>query len=228
LEAIPSPKLPTQKVPNSPSKLSNKDLPKAMPIAPQKITYFLVLDASSSMDASWDSIKGNVNRHLIQLSKWKDLNQNRVLEIRLATFNQDFLLQEPSSDFKKLKSVLEKIKPDGKSALFDALGEVLQKIQGEQNQEAPHSRSWLLCFFTDGIDNSSQKFTALQVNEMLGALDALSSTHPFKGLVLGALPRGVKDIDCLDLDESSSEFSFELKLSFSYLEQVIRQIFSLG
>ena len=198
-----------------------------MLITPQKITYFLVLDASSSMDSSWDSIKGNVNRHLIQLSKWKDLNQNRVLEIRLATFNQDFLLQEPSSDFKKLKGVLEKIKPDGKSALFDALGEVLQKIQLEQNQEAPHSTSWLLCFFTDGIDNSSQKFTALQVNEMLVALNALSSTHLFKGLVLGTLPRGVKDIDCLDLDESSSEFSFELKLSFSYLEQVIRQIFSL-
>jgi hypothetical protein len=28
------------------------------------------------------------------------------------------------------------------------------------------------------------------------------------------------------LDESSSEFSIELKLSFTYLEQVIRQIFS--
>ena len=198
-----------------------------MLIAPQKITYFLVLDASSSMDSSWDSIKGNVNRHLIQLSKWKDLNQNRVLEISLATFNQDFLLQEPNSDFKKLKAILEKIKPHGKSALFDALGEVLQKIQLEQNQEAPHSSYWLLCFFTDGIDNSSQKFTALQVNEMLGALNALSSTHQFKGLVLGALPRGIKGIECLDLDESSSEFSFELKLSFTHLEQVIRQIFSL-
>jgi hypothetical protein len=149
------------------------------------------------------------------------------LEISLSTFNQDFLLQEPSSDFKKLKGVFEKIKPDGKSALFDALGEVLQKIQVEQNQEAPHSSYWLLCFFTDGIDNSSQKFTALQVNEMLGALNALSSTHQFKGLVLGALPRGIKDIDCLDLDESSSEFSVELKLSFTYIEQVIRQIFSL-
>ena len=198
-----------------------------MLIAPQKITYFLVLDASSSMDASWDSIKGNVNRHLIQLSKWKGLNQNRVLEIRLATFNQDFLLQEPSSDFKKLKGVLEKIKPDGKSALFDALGEVLQKIQVEQNQEAPHSSYWLLCFFTDGIDNSSQKFTALQVNEMLGALNANPANHVFKGLVLGSLPRGIKGIECLDLDESSSEFSIELKLSFTYLEQVIRQIFPL-
>lgn len=198
-----------------------------MIIAPQKITYILVLDASSSMDASWDTIKGNVNRHLIQLSKWKDLNQNRVLEISLATFNQDFLFQEPSSDFKKLKAILEKIKPHGKSALFDALGEVLQKIQLEQNQEVPHYSYWLLCFFTDGIDNSSQKFTALQVNEMLGALNARSSTHLFKGLVLGSLPRGIKGIECLDLDESSSEFSIELKLSFTYLEQVIRQIFPL-
>lgn len=179
------------------------------------------------MDGSWNTIKLNVNRHLIQLSKWKEFNQNRTLEIRLATFNQDLLLQEPSSDFKKLKDVLEKIKPVGKSALFDALGEVLQKIQVEQNQEAPQFRYWLLCFFTDGIDNSSQNFTALQVNEMLGALNALSSTHLFKGLVLGALPRGIKEIDCLDMDESSREFRLELKLSFSYLEQVIRQIFLL-
>lgn len=203
------------------------DLTTSMILAPQKITYFLVLDASSSMNASWDTIKANVNRHLIQLSKWKDPLQKRVLDIRLAAFNQDFFLQEPSSDFKKLKDSLEKIKPDGKSALFDALGEVLQKIQVEQIQEAPHSSYWLLCFFTDGIDNSSQKFTALQVNEMLASLNVIPANNVFKGLVLGSLPRGIEGIECLDLDESSSEFSFELKLSFSYLEQVIRQIFSL-
>lgn len=198
-----------------------------MIIAPQKITYFLVLDASSSMDSSLDIIKSRVGSHLKQLEAWKVRDPTLGLEISLSTFNQDFFFQEPSSDFKKLKAILEKIKPHGKSALFDALGEVLQKIQLEQNQEAPHSSYWLLCFFTDGIDNSSQKFTALQVNEMLGALNALSSTHQFKGLVLGALPRGIKDIDCLHLDESSSEFSVELKLSFTYLEKVIRQIFPL-
>ena len=194
---------------------------------PLKLTYYLVLDASSSMDSSLNIIKSRIGSHLKQLEAWKVRDPTLGLEISLSTFNQDFLLQEPSSDFKKLKGILEKIKPDGKSALFDALGEVLQKIQLEQNQEAPHSTYWLLCFFTDGIDNSSQKFTALQVNEMLGALNALSSTHLFKGLVLGALPRGIKGIECLDLDESSSEFSFELKLSFTHLEQVIRQIFSL-
>ena len=194
---------------------------------PLKLTYYLVLDASSSMDSSLNIIKSRIGSHLKQLEAWKVRDPTLGLEISLSTFNQDFLLQEPSSDFKKLKGILEKIKPDGKSALFDALGEVLQKIQLEQNQEAPHSSYWLLCFFTDGIENSSQKFTALQVNEMLGALNALSSTHLFKGLVLGALPRGIKGIDCLDLDESSSEFSFELKRSFKYLEQVIRQIFPL-
>lgn len=198
-----------------------------MLIAPQKITYFLVLDASSSMDSSLDIIKSRVGSHLKQLEAWKVRDPTLGLEISLSMFNQDFFFQELSSDFKKLNAILEKIKPNGKSALFDALGEVLQKIQVAQNQEAPHSSYWLLCFFTDGIDNSSRKFTALQVNEMLGALNALSSTHLFKGLVLGALPRGVKDIDCLDLDESSSEFSVELKLSFTYLEQVMHQIFPL-
>ena len=194
---------------------------------PLKLTYFLVLDASSSMDSSLDIIKSRVGSHLKQLEALKVAHPTLGLDISFSTFNQDFFLQKPSSDFKKLKVSLEKIKPDGKSALFDALGEVLQKIQVEQNQEAAYSRYWLLCFLTDGIDNSSQKFTALQVNEMLGALNALTSTHLFKGLVLGALPRGIKDIDCLDLDESSTEFSIELKLSFRYLEQVIRQIFSL-
>ena len=194
---------------------------------PLKLTYYLVLDASSSMDSSLNIIKSRIGSHLKQLEAWKVRDPTLGLEISLSTFNQDFLLQEPSSDFKKLKGILEKIKPDGKSALFDALGEVLQKIQLEQNQEAPHSSYWLLCFFTDGIDNSSQKFTALQVNEMLGALNALSSPSVFKGVVLGTLPMGVKGLDCLDLDDSSSEFSIELKLSFTYLEQVIRQIFSL-
>ena len=194
---------------------------------PLKLTYFLVLDASSSMDSSLNIIKSRVGSHLKQLEAWKAAHPTLGLEISFSTFNQDFFLQEPSSDFKKLKISLEKIKPDGKSALFDALGEVLQKIQLEQNQEAPHSTYRLLCFLTDGIDNSSQKFTTLQLNGMLEVLNAISSPSVFKGVVLGTLPMGVKGLDCLDLDDSSSEFSIELKLSFTYLEQVIRQIFSL-
>ena len=194
---------------------------------PLKLTYFLVLDASSSMDSSLNIIKSRVGSHLKQLEAWKAAHPTLGLEISFSTFNQDFFLQEPSSDFKKLKVSLEKIKPDGKSALFDALGEVLQKIQLEQNQEAPHSTYRLLCFLTDGIDNSSQKFTTLQLNGMLEVLNAISSPSVFKGVVLGTLPMGVKGLDCLDLDDSSSEFSIELKLSFTYLEQVIRQIFSL-
>ena len=194
---------------------------------PLKLTYYLVLDASSSMDSSLNIIKSRVGSHLKQLEAWKAAHPTLGLDISFSTFNQDFFLQEPSSDFKKLKVSLEKIKPDGKSALFDALGEVLQKIQLEQNQEAPHSTYRLLCFLTDGIDNSSQKFTTLQLNGMLEVLNAISSPSVFKGVVLGTLPMGVKGLDCLDLDESSSEFSIELKLSFTYLEQVIRQIFSL-
>jgi hypothetical protein len=194
---------------------------------PLKLTYYLVLDASSSMDSSLNIIKSRVGSHLKQLEAWKAAHPTLGLEISFSTFNQDFVLQEPSSDFKKLKVSLKKIKPDGKSALFDALGEVLQKIQVEQNQEAAYSRYWLLCFLTDGIDNSSQKFTTLQLNGMLEVLNAISSPSVFKGVVLGTLPMGVKGLDCLDLDESSTEFSIELKLSFTYLEQVIRQIFSL-
>ncbi|MCE2777567.1 MAG: hypothetical protein LW824_21055 [Algoriphagus sp.] len=194
---------------------------------PLKLTYFLVIDASSSMDSILNIIKSRVGSHLKQLEAWKAAHPTLGLEISFSTFNQDFFLQEASSDFKKQKVSLEKIKPDGKSALFDALGEVLQKIQVEQNQEAAYSRYWLLCFLTDGIDNSSQKFTTLQLNGMVEVLNAISSPSVFKGVVLGTLPMGVKGLDCLDLDESSSEFSIELKLSFTYLEQVIRQIFSL-
>jgi uncharacterized protein YegL len=194
---------------------------------PLKLTYFLVLDASSSMDSSLNIIKSHVGRHLKQLEAWKAAHPTLGLEISFSTFNQDFFFQEPSSDIKKLKVRLEKINSDGKSALFDALGEVLQKIQVEQNQEAVHSRYWLLCFLTDGIDNSSQKFTALQLNEKLEVLNAIFSPSGFKGVVLGSLPKEIKGIDCLELDENSPEFSLELKLSFKYLEQVIRQIFSL-
>ena len=194
---------------------------------PLKLTYFLVIDASSSMDSILNIIKSRVGSHLKQLEAWKAAHPTLGLEISFSTFNQDFFLQEASSDFKKQKVSLEKIKPDGKSALFDALGEVLQKIQVEQNQEAAYSRYWLLCFLTDGIDNSSQKFTTLQLNGMVEVLNAISSPSVFKGVVLGTLPMGVKGLDCLDLDESSTEFSIELKLSFTYLEQVIRQIFSL-
>lgn len=67
-----------------------------------------MLDASSSMDSSLDSIKSRVGSHLKQLEAWKAAHPTLGLEISFSTFNQDYFLQEPSSDFKKLKVRLEK------------------------------------------------------------------------------------------------------------------------
>jgi hypothetical protein len=192
---------------------------------PQRLSYFLVLDASYSMESSWEILKSNLLDHLERLTQWKRQQPGLVLDISLSIFNQGFYLNRTTSDFELVKAVFEKVKPEGQSALYDALGTVLQRIYAEVKQENIETTYWMLCFFTDARDNCSAQFEANQINELLGKINFFNSNgNRFKGVILGALPEGVNGMECLDLDESSEAFSEELDLSFSYLEKLLMQM----
>lgn len=195
---------------------------------PLRLSYFLVLDASYSMESSWEILKSNLIEHLERLSQWKDQQSAVVLELSLSTFNQNFYLNRSTSDFKQVKAVLGKVKPEGQSALYDALGTVLQRIYEEVKQENIQATYWVLCFFTDARDNCSMLFKAGKINELLRNINLPQSSNRFKGVILGALPEGVDGMECLDLDESNEAFLEELTLSFSYLENLLRQRVSMS
>lgn len=190
----------------------------------RKLSYFVVLDASYSMESSWEILHSNLLDHFEQLTQWKDQHPALVLDISLCTFNQDFCLNRPTSDFGQVRAVLEKVKPDGQSALYDALGAVLQMIYQEVKQENRETTYWMLCFFTDARDNCSVQFQANQINELLKEITFSHSSTRFKGVILGTMPEGIIGLECLDLDESSEAFLEELGLSFSYLEDLFRQM----
>lgn len=194
---------------------------------PQRLSYFLVVDASYSMESSWGILKSNLLDHLERLTQWKDQQPALVLDISLSTFNQDFCLNRPTSDFGQVRAFLEKVKTEGQSALYDALGTVLQMIYQEVIQETIETTCWMLCFFTDARDNCSVQFQPNQINELWEQIKVIDATGTrFKGVILGAMPEGVKGMECLDLDESSDGFLEELVLSFSYLENILRQMVS--
>ena len=192
----------------------------------RKLSYFLVLDTSYSMESSWGILNSKLLDHLERLNHWKDQKSEMVLDISLSTFNQDFFLNRPTSDFGQAKAILEKVQPEGQSALYDALGTVLQMIYQEVKQENIETTYWMLCFFTDARDNCSVHCQPNQINELLKKINFFNSSTRFKGVVLGTMPEGLTGMECLNLEESSPSFPEELMLSFSYLENLVVQIFS--
>lgn len=192
----------------------------------RKLSYFLILDTSYSIESSWGILKSNLLDHLERLTQWKDQQSTLVLDISLSSFNQDFCHNRPTSDFGQVRAFLEKVKPEGQSALYDALGTVLQMIYQEVKQENIETTYWMLCFFTDARDNCSVQYQANQINELLKKINFFNSSTRFKGVILGTMPEGLDSLECLDLDESREAFLEELVLSFSYLENLLRQMVS--
>jgi hypothetical protein len=187
-----------------------------------KLAYFLVLDASYSMESKWESLSSSLMNHLDRLLHWRDQQEGVVMEVSLSSFNQELSFHPLNRNIDQVKNLLESTTVDGQSALYDALGSVLQQVQSGTPTQQEETTYKLLCFFTDGQDNCSSQFDVRQINEQLKRLnqDILPASR-FKGIILGVLPQGLIGMECLDLDESSVAFSEELTLSFRYLENLM-------
>lgn len=189
--------------------------------------YYLMLDVSYSMEMIWDIIKSQINLHLENIEDLQIKHPELLVKYRLITFNQETHIYPVEDGAEDISTILEKLVPDGQSALFDALGFGLKIIEKDLDvcQTNTDSPTLILVLLTDGGDNASKQFQLNTISAYLTAIknSGFSDTH-FN--LIGINP-GFKDVfNILHIDGfQHAKFDHEeLKLSFQYIEALLQSL----
>lgn len=149
----------------------------------------VIMDASGSMSSLATDTIGNFNAFL---KEQQDLSGEAVFT--LCVFNTDYRLVH---DFVKVNNVskLDKVSysPNGGTALFDAVGETINsvgaKLAAMPEDERPSKVITLI--ITDGYENSSNKFSAAKIKEMIThQQNVYNWTFVFMGANIDAITAG--------------------------------------
>lgn len=156
----------------------------------QKTIYHLIVDKSGSMS---DCIEQTISGFNEQVSKIQQLQKEypeQELTIGLTTFNHEVyhhFFQSPPSIVRNLNSDI--YRPDGTTALLDAIGMTIEsiekKIQHSQNQSNTTS---VIVILTDGYENASKLFKLEDIRRNISRLEETGKwTFSFIGASLDAV-----------------------------------------
>ncbi len=141
----------------------------------------LVLDRSGSMQAIRDATIKACNGYMSSLNSGEG-------EVRwtLVQFDHEclpFLLNEPIGQVQPLTT--DTYVPRGTTALYDAIGKTIDETGQRYAQLPEGERPGTVIFViqTDGLENSSQLFTARKINEMIAEQ---SAKYAWQFVFLGA------------------------------------------
>lgn len=125
----------------------------------------IILDESGSMRSVKDDVIGGFNSFL---AKQRKIGDNA--SVSLVTFNsrvKNVYASQTVSDASEMTN--EKFRPEGWTALFDAIGTTIDAT-GARLAEMPESErpnKVLFAILTDGQENVSKKYTLAQINSMI-------------------------------------------------------------
>lgn len=128
------------------------------------IQYALILDKSGSMQNLRQEVISSFNKQVSMIQKLGKNQQEAEIKVTLCTFNE-------SIDFKYLFQSIDKLKklnpddyrPDSYTALFDAIGITMNKM----NEIKSPDYKIFLAVFTDGLENASSDFTAKDIRKKI-------------------------------------------------------------
>jgi hypothetical protein len=159
----------------------------------KKTLYHFILDKSGSMGDVREKTVGMFNKHVETLTG-------------LTTFNDQITHQvdfEPSSELGFLR--YESYRPDGMTALYDAIGSSVNKISERFAGMIENDKmSVVVIVLTDGLENSSIRYNAA---EIAGMIDNLERTEKWSFTILGA---------DFDITSVSSKLNFQAASSKQY------------
>ena len=158
-----------------------------MNVKNKKTYYQIILDKSGSMS---DCIESTVNGFNEQMQMIKSLQtkfpEQEVL-VSLTTFNQDIDFDVECSIPSELKEMTSEQKrsswfnestdhvvysPNGMTALYDAIGKSVNKIQDIAKKEIEKDEATVVVvIITDGHENSSTEFRYEQIQSMIKELE---------------------------------------------------------
>lgn len=130
-----------------------------------KTELVFILDKSGSMSGLEADTIGGFNAMLKKLQK-----ADGEAYVTTVLFNHDYELLHDRISVKGISPLTEAdYETGGTTALFDALGVTIQKINNVQKRTCPSERSDKVLFVitTDGMENTSKKFNAEKINKMI-------------------------------------------------------------
>ncbi|MFM1770134.1 MAG: hypothetical protein RJA22_2663 [Verrucomicrobiota bacterium] len=155
----------------------------------------LVIDRSSSIAGIRTTLLEGINQFLA--AQAKETGRTRISLVRFDDQYEIVWDRIPLSEALPLKP--RDLVPRGSTALYDAIGVTLERTHDYFAQLAPADRPErvIVAVFTDGAENSSQRFTHATLQELIGRR---RQENDWQILFLGASPDVVQEARDLGID----------------------------
>ena len=159
----------------------------------------VILDRSGSMENIRDDMVGGLKQFVADQKKVKG-----KANFTLVQFDTEYEVVYDGVDIQDVNGI--DLVPRGWTALLDAIGRTIESTQ-KRIAKTP-KRKVIFVIITDGLENSSQKFSKSEIVESIGHT---SEKHDWKFIYLGAnqdaiqegTSLGIYSIDCSTFDTTS-------------------------
>lgn len=156
----------------------------------KKTLYHFILDKSGSMSNCTRETIAGFNAQLDTIGALQSEFPNQEFAISLTIFDNfsDHLIRERQADeFSRL--TLADYRPNGQTALLDAIGESVNSIRmGHESEILANTISVVVIILTDGQENASRRFTYHEIASTIAALEETGNwTFTFLGADMDAV-----------------------------------------
>ena len=183
------------------------------------IYYHLLIDASKSMSRYWEALVKHLSAHYKTTRKFEALY---LIELKkgIGVFNIETIFLEL---ILKSPAILKTIKPDGRTALYDAIITNIDFVENELlKTETANERTVIFVILTDGHENASKLVDTQQVREKIMKLQQQGN---WEFIFFGA------DLDVNKINKilKIPQFNYhnfdksELKLAFEELNDILQE-----
>lgn len=141
-----------------------------------------IIDRSGSMRGKEADTVGGINTAINELKKGKGEADTILVSIKL--FDNEQIMKLRSVDITEVEDFhLSEFIPRGQTALYDAIGDTLKFFMEKKLHEPTAYDSCVIYVASDGLENSSKKYTAQSLKEMIFTAE---TTYNISILYLGA------------------------------------------
>ena len=135
--------------------------------------YHLILDRSGSMHSCHAQTIQAFNAQMESIRELQETYPEQEFIVSLTIFNSEVDQVIDKQPIDKLKALTaEDYMPQGSTALLDAIGMSVQRIQrGLGSQIEKEEASVVVVVLTDGYENDSKRFTTKQIAELIKKLE---------------------------------------------------------
>jgi uncharacterized protein YegL len=183
------------------------------------IYYHLLIDASKSMSRYWDPLVKHLSAHYKTTRKFEALY---LIELKkgIGVFNIDTIFLEL---IVQSPAILKTIKPDGRTALYDAIITNIDFVENELlKTETANEMTVIFVILTDGHENASKLVDTQQLREKIMKLQQQGN---WEFIFFGA------DLDVNKINKilKIPQFNYhnfdksELKLAFEELNDILQE-----